>query len=121
MNAPVPVQNAQQISVHKAYLSIGSFSIRLVNGHIHNNSYSKKSTTDKEITPTRAVDNTWFSTQIIQATRAFSKTTRYTHEFGFLPFGKYNNLSGGIEMVPLTASMSTPRHITCVEGGTCFF
>ena len=44
---------------------------------------------DKERIRSVALNNSNFSSQIIEATRAFSKTTHYTREFGFLPLDRY--------------------------------
>ena len=89
VNAPVPVPNTQQHSVYTTDLSIGSFSVRLVNAYSYDKFDSKKSMADKESIVISALNNSWFSTKIIETTRAFSKTTNYTREFGFLPLDRY--------------------------------
>ena len=85
----VPVPNTHQHAVHKAYLSTGSFSVRLVNEYTYSKSPTMGTTTDKERIRNAALNNSYFSTEIIEATRAFSKTTHYTREFGFLPLDRY--------------------------------
>ena len=88
-SAPVPVPNTHQHVVHKPFLSIGSFSVRLVNECTYSKSPSMATTTDKERIRNATLNNSYFSTDIIEATRAFSKTTHYTREFGFLPLDRY--------------------------------
>ena len=85
----VAVHNTQQLSVHKLDLSIGSFSVCLVNGYFSNTPYENNPIIQEEITPVQAIDNTLFSSHIVQVTRAFSKTTHYSREFGFLPLDNY--------------------------------